>query len=322
MKYTFIIFFKILLVQPTFCQENDFFEYHKEVNKAQLKFFENNYKASDSIFTKTFKEFKNGFPTDYLFAANNALKFSDLDQSLNYILNGFKNGLVLENLKKDSCYQMLKHEFRTRCFKKKYKLLRKEYVNSLDIQVRKEIYDMVKMDQKYRNSRFSKKPWSVQQSFMKRIDSLNFDKLLDICNDKGFPGSNLVGNDDGFGLVDVAVLLRHMDSTRLKKLEPYILVSIKNGHFMPFDYVSALDYSSMFKTTVNDVDEMGRHILIIQQKYGTITGIDNDTLIIYPVENLIEIDELRSNYGLESIADYAFKKGCKIPMEGFFQRVF
>ncbi|MEZ4923845.1 MAG: hypothetical protein R2780_11785 [Crocinitomicaceae bacterium] len=316
------IFSIFSICQVCYSQKVNFIEYHLKVNEAELAFHNSEFVTADSILKSVFDEFGAGFPDDFLFAANNAIKLNNSQLALNYIIQGFKYGLTIRNVRNNLIYKALKHEILTFRFLAKYRKYRKEYINQLNQDIRCQICDMVKEDQKYRSSRYDKKPWSEVQPLMKEVDSLNFIRMLEICRLYGFPGSNLVGDDGGFGCVDVPILLRHMDSVRLKQLEPYIMTSIQNGFFEPFAYVSALDYTSMFKTTIESRDEYGNRILIIQQKYGTITGFDENQLFIYPVENIEIIDSLRRFYGLESIEDYALKKGCPAPIQGIYKRIF
>lgn len=318
-----IIILVLILFHFTYCQDVNFVKYYSDINNAEIAIYNKNYIAADSIFQIVFMEYKNSYAKDFLKAAKNAMDIDNIEYVIYYLIQGFKNGLQYELIKSDNIYQYLRMNNKTGQLKKEYKEIRKKYIAELDINLRNSIAEMVKEDQKYRKWWYGRKPWRVQQQFLRTVDTKNFEKLLDICEEFGFPGRNLVG-DDGYeeSLIDVSLLLRHMDSTRLNILKPYILESIFKGNFCPYDYVSALDYVSMIKTTVEDLDENGNHILIIQQEYGTMLGMEEGTHIILPVRTLQGINKKRAEYCLESIEDYALKNGCDIPREGFYKRTF
>lgn len=49
---------------------------------------------------------------------------------------------------------------------------------------------------------------------------------------------------------------------------------------------------------------------------------DEGEWVIFNVESLEEIDSRRLKIGLEPIADYAKKRGFKLPSDGFYKKVF
>ncbi|MEZ5039515.1 MAG: hypothetical protein R2828_06475 [Saprospiraceae bacterium] len=305
-----------------FNQETDFFLYHALINKAEIANVKMNFQQADTLYQAAFLQFGRGFANDFLKAAENATALNDPQKAIAYLETGFKNGLSFGKTKGTPSLVFLKASGLIGALKKRYQPLRKAYLAKLNGELRAQIAAMVKADQKYRSGRFNKLPWKDQQALLRKADDENFATFISICQNDGFPGVDLVGEDDEISLVDVPTLLRHMDSTKLETIRPYVLKAIREGHFRPFDYVTALDYTSMFKTTIDSRDENGNAVLIIQQKYGTMLGRENDKDMIYPVEDLKNINALRRQFGLESIEDYAFKIQCSVPEEGIYKRVF
>jgi hypothetical protein len=307
----------------SFSQDIDFTKYYSDINNAEIAVFNKAYASADSVYRAIFKEFENGYAQDFLNAAKNSRNLDNIENTIYFLIQGFKNGLQYELVKKDDIYHYLKKNNKTGQIKKIYKEIRKKYIAELDVDLRDAIAEMVKEDQKYRKWWYNRKPWPVQQQILKKVDAENFDKILAICKEFGFPGRNLVGDDGNEkSLVDVPTLLRHMDSTKLNILKPYVLDCILKGKFQPYYYVSALDYVSMIKTTIEDLDENGNHILIIQQEYGTMLGMEDGINIILPVRKLEGINNKRAEFCIEPIEDYALKNGCDIPREGFYKRTF
>lgn len=324
MKYCFTILFTILFYSIGYTQELAPYHYYNTIDQAEMASLNNKHLLADSLFQLAFSDKQTGFAQDYIAAAYNAIKLADKQKVVHYLETGFKNGLVIKELKEHEkkLYQYVKQQSMLKRLKQHYRSIRKAYLLSLNQTLRTEIESMVKEDQHYRKGRYEKKPWKEQQAILKKVDEKNFQKLLEICKKHGFPDRYLVGDEDKVGWVDVPTLLRHMDSTRLKELEPYVMKSIANKGFHPYHYVSALDYAVMFKTSFDDLDENGNRVLIIQQQYGTMLGRENGEKIILPVKTLANINETRSKFGLESIEHYAAKKGCNLPREGVYKRTF
>lgn len=95
MKYIILfIFFPFSL----FCQNKDYFEYHKHINKAEELFFL--YKQTDSAlyyYDKVFESFDFIFAKDLVNAAQISIYTNKPYQK--YIEQGFEYGLKLEHLK-------------------------------------------------------------------------------------------------------------------------------------------------------------------------------------------------------------------------------
>ncbi len=305
-----------------FSQTNDFFRYYSLINQAEIANIKKDFVKSDSLYYVAFTLVNNrGYAYDYFMATKNAIQ--NKSDYLKYIEQGFENGLLYKIIKADTIYNYLKREKLIKKLKNKYKKIRSKYLSTLNSTLRDEIAEMVKEDQKYRKGRYSVMGWQKQKTFLNKVDNRNYNKILYICKNYGFPGRNLVGDDGNeIGFVDVPLLLRHMDSIQLISLKPYILESIKKGNFHPSHFAFAYDYVTMFKTTVDDLDDEGNNILIIQQKLGIVTRFENGKKFLFPVESIKKANELRAKIGLESLEDYALKIKCKMPDEGFYKRTF
>ncbi len=318
------VLLSLLLIQSFTCisQEKDFFSYYALINQADLQNAKGNYQKADFLYQKAFAFCGNkGFANDYFNAAKNAILL-DIN-CLYYLKQGFKNGLLYKIVKQDTIYRYLKNKGNTKHLKKEYKKIRSEYLLTLNIAIRDTISQMVKEDQKYRKGKYERMSLDKQRVFLKQVDAKNYKKLLQICKAYGFPGRSLVG-DDGYeiGFVDVPLLLRHLDSTELNIFKPYIVQAIKKGDFHPEHFAFAYDYVTMFKTTVDDLDKDGNHILIIQQQYGMIQRSEKGKMFLFPVESVVKANKLRAEIGLPTLQDYALIIKCDLPKEGFYKRVF
>ena len=308
-----------------FGQNSNYFEYYSTVNQAEIFSYDGDFFTSDSLYKVAFKMVDRPFGQDYFLAAINASKMDDAAKTQSNLQNSFALGVEWKQVKGGSMYPFLKEKKLTKKLKKIYKKENEKYLQSLDSELRKKIFLLVEKDQKMRSARNVKKGWQEQKTLLQEADEENFSEILEICKTNGFPGFRAVGENltSKYDVEDISLLMRHFTEDRLKELKPYIDDAIANGDLYPWHYATAYDYSSMFKTTVDDLDEDGNHILIIQQVYGTMAyHNDKGEMVIYNVENMENIDSLRTRIGLETLIDYAKKREWQLPSEGFYRKVF
>jgi len=305
----------VISLQSATGQNNriDYLAYYKFINEAEIATISKNYNSADSIFKIGFNKVSKPFAQDLFLAAINAHHKKDINLTEHYLEESFKNGLQFRQIRKSILNTYLsQEEKRYKRFKKKYKSLRKHYKTGLNkSRVRKGIYNL-----------FS---WKKQKKAMQKIGNKNFSRIVSVCNQNGFPGRSLIGDNlkRKYDVEDISLLMRHMDKYELDSLKPFILKSIFTGELHPWHYASAFDYCQMFKTDITDLDEDGNHIMVVQQKLGTMSYTDeNGKHIIFPIENLEKATSIRKEIGLEPLTDYAKKRGWEFPREGFYEKKF
>jgi len=285
----------VISLQSATGQNNriDYLAYYKFINEAEIATISKNYNSADSIFKIGFNKVSKPFAQDLFLAAINAHHKKDINLTEHYLEESFKNGLQFRQIRKSILNTYLsQEEKRYKRFKKKYKSLRKHYKTGLN---------------------------------KSKIGNKNFSRIVSVCNQNGFPGRSLIGDNlkRKYDVEDISLLMRHMDKYELDSLKPFILKSIFTGELHPWHYASAFDYCQMFKTDITDLDEDGNHIMVVQQKLGTMSYTDeNGKHIIFPIENLEKATSIRKEIGLEPLTDYAKKRGWEFPREGFYEKKF
>lgn len=226
-------------------QEVNYIPYYLKVYEADSLFIIGNYDRSYEILDSLFKKFE---PIDmdiyyeyktYLVCKHKIKKHIEKREFELLILEfGYDNTQIMndENLK-DTFIKLVSDT--------DYTNLRNQYLNSLDIALRKEIISMKGQDQKFRMGKRSSEDIKNQN----KIDSVNTLKMMDIFEKIGFPGRNVIG---GFNIDDTPVscnviLLHTKDSIRLSYFAPKIKEFINNGTASPILYGSLIDQYFIYK---------------------------------------------------------------------------
>ena len=126
-----------------------------------------------------------------------------------------------------------------------YTQLRNQHLNSLDMELRREIITMKEQDQKYRIGGRSNEDVQNQN----KIDSVNTLKMIDVFEKIGFPNKNVIG---GFNIDDThvncsTILLHTKDSIRLSYFAPKIKEFISKGTASPKLYGTLIDQYFIYK---------------------------------------------------------------------------
>lgn len=190
MKFYKQLFF-ILFINPFFvCSQtynNNYFDYHTQINKAETFLLkENNLDSCFYYYDKAFKEFDFIFVKDLVNAAQIA-KLNNRDYE-KYIIQGFKNGLKINHLESYPIFKDVVNKLKKdKQISQLYNENRKVYLKRIDLEYLNSIYDFVVLDQKYREQR--------RDYFNSKI-SYNLNKLSKWINTKGFPSDKLLGISD------------------------------------------------------------------------------------------------------------------------------
>ncbi len=128
----------------------------------------------------------------------------------------------------------------------------------------------------------------------------NLPQLCSIVKEFGWPSANLVGQDG----VDAAFyLLKNISSFQLQRdLLPMIIAATKKGEIARPDFAGYIDRLRLSAS--------------LKQLFGTEATISNGFLVLYPIDNLSEVDWRREQYGLPPLAQYirALERIYRLPL--------
>lgn len=232
----------------------NYLEYYKTINKAEIANLDKNYEISASLYKTAFGLVRRPFKEDYLFAAIVLGKLENEQKSYEYLVKGIKNGLTLKRIKKQ--YSSFKKSEKWKVLKQEYDKLRQEHLNNLNQSLRSEIVEMIKKDQKARAPIFGS--WKQ----MNRTDKYNYNRLIEIIekNGKKWPGFSTIGEITPEGKYNVTenitLMPLHFKKEEIENLKPYMLQAVLDGEMYPYQYARIIDYTIGRKipTTKEDME--------------------------------------------------------------------
>lgn len=258
-------------------KEINYIPYYLKVYEADSLYIIGEYERSYTILDSLFKSYEPlDLPIYQEYVTYNKLKivlkirikrseFSELFS---------KHGYTREYIENDSLLNSYYNKNK-KYFDNNFSGLRKNYLSSLNLELRKTILEMKQQDQLYR-----KKEYKNHLEEQERIDSLNTVKLITIFNTLGYPNEKLIGNFsiDNTNSNISAILLHTKDSIRVNYFMPKILEYVKKGQASPRDYATMQDQYFLYNGE--------------EQYYGTYTTKEKITV---PVS---ELNRRRKTIGL------------------------
>jgi tetratricopeptide (TPR) repeat protein len=208
--FCFVSAFILFLSNSALAQNtyNDFLEARKFYDSGNVLLGQQHYRKALRLFQKATDD-----PDQKLSAHNGAaicyMKLGDEEKALMEIEEAFRHGYLLRYLLQDRPLQPIRQKMEQR-----FKILRPQYLATIDTVLREEIQRMVENDQTIR--------YTLQQADgeekdslsreMRKIDSLNISRLKAIEQKYGWPGFTLIGNRQTYPTdvdADVALLVTH-----------------------------------------------------------------------------------------------------------------
>lgn len=152
------------------------------------------------------------------------------EQALNFIELNLKNGDELKWLLQNPSYTKV---FATEKGKKligNYDNIRADYLKSVNLELRKEIQEMSRLDQRYRNGQYQQNK-NIQDS----IDKKNTSRLKEIFEQFGYPSDKIIGSYsiDRVQTEIITMLLHTPDSIRMNYFVPKLKEYVKAGTCSP-----------------------------------------------------------------------------------------
>ena len=274
----------------------NYLNYYQTINDAEIAHLDGNFQISDSLYRVSFNLVNKPFKEDYLLAAKNSEMLRDSERTYEYLRKAIANGLTFKRMKKQ--LSIFKKSNRWKIIKKEYDSLHNDYLKTLNIQLRSEIAEMVKNDQKARTPIFGS--WRK----MRKIDSYNYNRLLEIIkqnNDK-WPGFSVIGEITPRGKYDVTknitLLPLHFRKEWIVQLKPYMLEAVLHGDMYPYQYARIIDYRIGSEEQENIVYKENNRVKISDRcnLYGTYLNVKVCDCEIAEIE--------RKKIGFEPLEDY------------------
>lgn len=276
-------------------------KYRSLINNAEIAVAEKKYSSAVSFYKKAFKTKKEYNFYNFLVAATCAKEAGQHKKMMKFLLKAVDTGCTLELIKTKD-YLKDGDKF-TKSLEDQYPKRRKKFLASIDLDIFLELERMEVLDQTVRTEEIFFD--SIGMITWTKVDSVNMEKLISLTKKYGWLGPDKVGHK---GSINAFIILLHgsvdeiEDKAQIAFFESYLLRAIKNGTENPLRYSTLIDRYRIW------VESKG-------QLYGTFNTNEGFDLI----DNIENVDERRRKIGLESLKDYAIKKGFKLP-KGYIEK--
>lgn len=178
----------IFVVLANNCFAQNYIDYHKEINHAELKIVESDFQNSLNHYQKAFELVDKPFAKDLYNASLCSTKLNN--HSLTYVLvkQQVKKGIPLKFFKSKKYKNFRKSNFGDSLKKEEKTLIRvaKQNVNQDYLS---ELKELDRLDQKIRKRKYG---YPMSDTIVK-VDSLNMIKLLKLIDNYGYPSENIIG---------------------------------------------------------------------------------------------------------------------------------
>ncbi|MCW8981733.1 MAG: hypothetical protein OQJ83_10145 [Altibacter sp.] len=255
-------------------------DYYQTIYRADIEFIAKNYQKAFDLYQHAFNSCRPintlGYNEIYTFAEVSEI-LGKRKLALTHLELAIRNGLPIITIEENDAFTDLLNSKEGEKLLENYNNIRREYMASINLQLRSEIQKMIQLDQRYRSN---KHDWKKQDS----IDTINASRLIEIFEQYGYPNESVIGHnsiDMKSTTVDI-ILLHTADSIRINYFVPKLTEFIKQGTCSPNTLALIVDQFYMY----NDQPQI----------YGTIRGKNSRYHTM--INDLQQVDKNRIAIGL------------------------
>jgi hypothetical protein len=292
------VYISIFLLSITkICFGQDYIDYFKLINKAEIKIVESDFESSLNHYQKAFELIDKPFAKDLYNASLCSAKSNN--DSVTYLLvkQQVQKGIPLKifrskyykHFKKSNFWELLKREEKTLIRLAKVNV-NQDYLNKLK--------ELEKLDQKIRKRKYG----YPMSDTIRKVDSLNMIKLVSLIDKFGYPSENVIGinNPKKTWKKPQNIVLRHYFQSIANGivnedvLGNRLSSALKNGDICPVQYSVWEDFR--YKA-VNKRHKYGIYAVILE----------NGKFRKNELNNINEINKYRIEIGIGTYDEYVSK---------------
>lgn len=287
----------ILILAANHCFAQNYIDYHKVINSAELQIVECDFQRSLNYYQKAFELVDRPFAKDLYNASLCATKLKYDSIAYVFIRKQLQKGIprkffhskAFKSFRKSQCWQTIKEE------EKALLETSKRHVNETLLS---ELEELERLDQKIRKRKYG----YPMSDTIRKVDSLNMIRLVSLISEHGYPGENRIGVSNPVNSFDKPqnVVLRHFfQGQTLKEAQENALgdmlsAALRNGEISPVQYAIWEDLRYL---TIHKKHKYGIPAVVLQNKKYRRNNL----------KNISEISENRKKVGLGTYDEYISK---------------
>lgn len=290
-KYLCLLLLLFLISESGLSQLSRFFgrEYASLVTEAEAAFERGEYQLSASLYEKCIEI--HPAPNHYYDTFKSYLKSNHYDKSFFYLEKYTTlEWIDLDTFKKSETFELVGNDDRWKVIEDKIVNIRKEYQD-----IRTELINVKLKDQALRSIMLCAKEKFADDSIkvkyfndlLHQEDSVNLAKVESIIKTNGWISPNKIGTQANSALW---LVLQHASLNKQKEYIHFVEEAVNKGELLPHKLAYLQD---------RILTSEGK-----RQRYGSQYVTIEDVNVLYPVEDRINLNQIRANVGLCTIEDY------------------
>ena len=231
-------------------ESRDYFEYHSLIAEAEWLIVEDDIDGALAKYEDIFARYDFVFLRDYKVAAQLAVFLNQKKKAFELIKRGLSAGWELKEIKRNQFLKPLLKDPDWRPIEQSYDQLYDRYEMRIDADLREQVRQMFKRDQKkamgalFRIGNGSQEKYGSEK--FAPHSEMQILELLDILDTKGYPGEKLI--DNNFWM---STIISHHNSisknyvrndTLFDHIKPRLLKAIEDGEMSPYEYALVDDW--------------------------------------------------------------------------------
>lgn len=227
----------LLIVIPVLgsAQSNSYLDYHKEIIKAEKHIVNREFKESLKIYRNLADNYEFVFLRDIKVAAQLSGYVNDVENLYYFLENGMRKGWTLKKIKTHDHLRKYKSASRWKTLKGNQENYKKEFYESINADLRKEVRKMFVKDQKraLRVALTPIKTWRERYTNRRFVpnNKIQVRRINRIIDDFGYPGERIIGDKSW-----ATVIISHNEhDTIYNRLRPKLYKALERGELAPVD---------------------------------------------------------------------------------------
>lgn len=266
----------------------NYIPYYLKVYKADSLFGSGKYKESYKILDELFKKYEpiniEGQTYEYGTYLASAVMSGNTNNLKQKVCYGYENYGSIWSGSKNAHYYLDTIIKSIAISKKEIDSLVSRYNSKLNLELRKEIVQMVNEDQSVRGDGYD-------MNGINKFQEIHKEKIKEILKQYGYPSYKLIGSNTGYEFNEIAnffLLFLHQNNEFLEEILPFLLDNVKNGKMGADEYAIIYDRYTWNKTQDRES----------KQYYGSYTNKGKSSL---PLLEPNKIATIRKSIGLPSL---------------------
>ena len=292
MKFKLSIFFLVPILTLTGIHVPkglNYLNYHEQIIEAEKLLSQEAFEDALVKYEQIFEIYDFVFIRDYKVVTQLAFYLDDKNKGFDLLRKSMASGWELKDIKKNDFLKPFHKDPEWSAIEQSYSDLHSQYETRIDADLREEVRQMFKKDQKKAMGALFRIGNKAQEKYGRKKFAPHSEKqmfeLIDILNNHGYPGEKVIGNNFW-----MSTIISHHNSisqeyvridTLYSFIKPKLFRAIENGEMSPYEYALADDWQ---RAVISERSVPGYGFLISPKK-----------------ATLLETDQLRQKIGLRSI---------------------